>query len=85
MVDVYKKSLGSYLTPYYYLRCLTKRIDDEKLYRIVTRMVPMLLPVSIGLRKIPVFGRYLSYVIPVANYKGVLPIKDEELMDLGYT
>jgi hypothetical protein len=48
-------------------------------------MVPMLLPVSIGLRKIPVFGRYLSYVIPVANYKGVLPIKDEELMDLGYT
>ena len=81
VIDVYRKSLGSYLCPKYYLRVLTKRIEDEKLYRIVTRMVPMLLPVSIGLRKIPVFGRYLSSLIPVANYKGALPIRDEELLE----
>ena len=81
VIDVYKKSLGSYLCPKYYLRLLTKRIDDEKLYRIVCRIVPILLPVSIGLRKIPVFGRYLSYIIPVANYKSILPIKDEDLLD----
>ena len=81
VVDVYRKSLGSYLSPKYYLRFLTNRIDDEKLHRIVTRMVPKMLPLSIGLRKIPVLGRYLSYAVPVANYKGVLPIKDENLLE----
>ena len=84
VVDVYKlnrRDLGTYVHPKHYLRLLTKRIDDEKLYRIVCRIVPILLHVSIGLRKIPIFGRYLSFLIPVANYKGRLPIKDEDLLD----
>jgi 2-polyprenyl-3-methyl-5-hydroxy-6-metoxy-1,4-benzoquinol methylase len=81
VVDVYEKWLKMYLNPRYFFRYLTKRIEDEKLYRIVCRVVPILLPVSIGLRKIPVFGKYLSYAVPVANYKGILPIKDEDLLD----
>lgn len=81
VVDVYGK-LGIYLCPQYYLlRVLTKRIDDGKLYKMVCRIVPILLPVSISLRKIPIFGRYLSHAVPVVNYRGRLPIKDADLLD----
>lgn len=81
VVDAYEKetSLKYFLRSL--LRFLTKRIDNDKLYNIVTKTVPVLLPVSTGLRKIPVVGRYLSSFIPVVNYKGILPIKDEDLLD----
>lgn len=81
VVDVYKKTLLSYLRPEYFLRFLTKRIDNNRLYKIVTKMVPILLPISIYCRKIPALGRYINFFIPVANYKGILPIKDEDLLD----
>jgi 2-polyprenyl-3-methyl-5-hydroxy-6-metoxy-1,4-benzoquinol methylase len=81
VVDVYEKKVN----PKYFLRAalrsLTKRIDNDKLYRIVTKTVPVLLPVSIRLKRFPIFGRYLSSFIPVVNYKGILPIKDEDLLD----
>ena len=80
-VDAYEKKLSLKYLLKSLLRSLTKRIDNDKLYKIVTKTVPVLLPVSTGLRKIPVVGRYLSSFIPVVNYKGILPIKDEDLLD----
>ncbi len=81
VVDVYKKSVRNYFQSKYFLRIFTKHIDSTKLYVLLTGVVPVLLPVSSALKKIPVFGNFLSSFIPIINYKNVLPVKDEDLMD----
>ena len=59
-VDVYAKTLKAMLHyPRYLLRPLAKRLAPPILYRIVKRMVALLLPLSIALKRLPVVGRYL--------------------------
>jgi SAM-dependent methyltransferase len=80
VIDLYKKSWITYIRPKFYLRFLTKRIDNTKLYTLVTKIAPILLPVSVRLKKIPIYGKYICYVIPVANPTD-LPVKDEDILD----
>ncbi|SNQ62992.1 methyltransferase domain-containing protein [Candidatus Methanoperedens nitratireducens] len=81
VVDIYKKSVRNYFQSKYFLRIFTKQVDSTKLYILLTKVVPVLLPASSALKKIPAFGNSLSSLIPIINYKNVLPVKDEDLMD----
>jgi SAM-dependent methyltransferase len=78
-VDVYPKLLRNVLSSKYWVRPLTKRMNQLRLYRLVERAVPVLLPASVALGRTPVLGRKLRHLIPVSNYEGVFPLSREQL------
>lgn len=78
-VDVYPRLWRNYLWPKYWLRPLTKRLPPRLLFSAVQRLVPLLLPASLLLGRVPLVGRKLRYAIPVANYEGVFPLSRSQL------
>ena len=66
-VDFYEKSWRSMLQPKYWLRPFTKRVHQEKLFKAVETIVPILLPISDLLNQIPIIGSKLKHIVPVAN------------------
>lgn len=83
VIDVYQLTPRIVATPKYWLRPITKRIPKETLHRWVEKVVPPLIPVKAGLRKIPVAGRYIAYLIPIVCYKNILPLTDEQVIEWG--
>lgn len=80
-VDLYPATPLNYLWPKYWLRPLTKRIPQERLYRIVQKLVPLLLPASLALGRVPRAGRKLRHVIPVVNYEGIFPLSPQQIRE----
>jgi 2-polyprenyl-3-methyl-5-hydroxy-6-metoxy-1,4-benzoquinol methylase len=80
-VDYYEKSFKSRLLPKYWLRPFTKGMPKQKLFSLLETIVPILLPVSRTLGRIPVLGKLLKRTIPVANYDGLLPLTDKQLRE----
>lgn len=80
-VDCYMKDWRVYCWVKYWLRPITKRMSAPLLLNIVTKIVPWFLPVGNLLIKIPVIGHYLRYALPVANYKGILPLNKQQLIE----
>jgi SAM-dependent methyltransferase len=66
VVDVYAARLRSLLSWKYLLRPVTKRMDDEKLYRMIERVTPRLKPISDFLYRI--LGGVGLRLLPIANY-----------------
>jgi 2-polyprenyl-3-methyl-5-hydroxy-6-metoxy-1,4-benzoquinol methylase len=77
-VDYYEKSAKSALLPKYWLRPVTKRMPKAQLFSTLQRSVPLLLAMSRGLARVPVAGKLLKRVIPVANYEGILPLSETQ-------
>jgi len=77
-VDYYEKSWKRALLPKYWLRPLTKHMPKASLFTMLQRLVPVLLPVSQTLGRVPFAGKSLSRLIPVANYEGILPLSAEQ-------
>ena len=67
VADVYPRHWRYLLHWKYVLRPLLRRMAPEKLYRLVARAVPWLLPVSVGLGRVPLIGRQLVRLVPVDN------------------
>ena len=80
-VDFYEKSWKSLLLPKYWLRPITTRIPRARLLMAVQFAVPALLPLSRALARVPVIGRQLKRVVPVANYFGELPLTEQQQME----
>jgi 2-polyprenyl-3-methyl-5-hydroxy-6-metoxy-1,4-benzoquinol methylase len=80
-VDFYEKSWKSALLPKYWLRPFTKRMPKSKLFSLLEVLVPTLLPASSALAKIPVIGRQLKRIVPVANYAGELPLDHQQQLE----
>jgi SAM-dependent methyltransferase len=80
-VDLYLRSWKNLLTPKYWLRPITTRMKQERLFAAVERSAPALLAVSNAIRRIPVIGPYAKRFVPVANYRGVLPLDDRQLRE----
>ncbi len=80
-VDVYPKVLLKILWPKYWLSPLTKRTSEERLFRLVEAMVKYVLPISFAVGRIPLLGRKLRYIFPVANYEGVFPLSRAQLRE----
>lgn len=80
-VDLYPRMALNLLWPKYWLRPFTKRLRKDRLFRIVERAVPLLLPVSRALQRVPRFGRKLRYLVPVANYEAEFPLTRTQLYE----
>lgn len=82
-VDLYPKTGREWLWSKYWLRPLTKRIDEARLLRVIEVVAPPLLAVSDLLGRVPVVGRRLRYLVPVVNYRGLQPLTDAQLVEFG--
>ena len=81
-VDVYPSLWRNVASGKYWVRPITKRIAPTKLFRLVeTIVVPILLPVSDLVARIPVLGRKLRHFLPVSNYRGVFPLSPAQLRE----
>jgi SAM-dependent methyltransferase len=66
VIDVYAKSWVALLHWRFLLRPFTKRMTRERLYSLVQRWVPPLIPVSATLYKL--FGRAGARLVPISEY-----------------
>lgn len=80
-VDYYGKTWKSALLPKYWLRPFSKRVPIPRLFSIVEYWVPRLLPISVGLGKIPILGSSLKRVVPVVSYVGELPLNEQQQLE----
>jgi SAM-dependent methyltransferase len=80
-VDIYRLTWKCLVMPKYWLRPVTKRLPAKFLFRLVSGCVPILLPVSRLVARLPKVGGRLRYLIPVANYEGILPLSREQLFE----
>lgn len=67
-VDYYEKSLKGSLNPRHFLRPITKRMSKSSLFTLLQKTVPGMLQISDALGSIPVAGKLLKRVVPVANH-----------------
>lgn len=79
--DVYPRTWMNVLWPKYWLRPLTKRMRRDRLFALVQRMVPILLPISRLLGRVPKIGRKLRWLVPVANYEGIYPLNERQIKE----
>lgn len=77
--DFYWNRLRTLLHPKYLLRPVTKRMDQGKLFSWLVASVPTLLLVSQILGRIPLAGRFIKRMVPVADYTGVYPLSPKQL------
>ena len=80
-VDVYEKSWRTWPNPKYWLRPFTTRLPTEFLFKAVELAVPLLLPLSRTLGRVPKKGSLLKRIVPIADYKGVYPLDDTQLRE----
>ena len=77
-IDFYARLKANVLWPKYWLRPITRRMRQERLFALVQWLVPKLLPVSRALSAVPGIGRRLRYLLPVIAYYGVYPFTGEQ-------
>lgn len=77
-VDFYERSWRSLLHPKYWLRPMTKRMDQKRLFAGLQRWVPRMLSLTRAIRRVPLVGNGLTRLVPVADYHGVLPLTEEQ-------
>jgi SAM-dependent methyltransferase len=75
--DFYWKRLRSLMHAKYLWRPLTKRLAKHTLFALV----PTLLPISQALGRIPVAGKALKRLLPLADYTGVYPLSADQLKE----
>lgn len=80
-VDIYPRLALNVLWPKYWLRPITRRLPKQTLLAAVEAAVPVLLPVSRLLGRVPAVGRKLRHAMPVANYEGILPLNESQLRE----
>jgi 2-polyprenyl-3-methyl-5-hydroxy-6-metoxy-1,4-benzoquinol methylase len=78
VVDVYGKSAAALLQWKYILRPITTRIDQRRLYEVVSNVVPLLLPAAKNMRRVG--GRAGARLIPIVEYShlGLAPEVNEQ-------
>lgn len=66
VIDVYANRLSAMLSWKYLLRPFTKRIDTNLLYKIISQVVTVLLPLSILMRRVA--GKFGARLLPIVEY-----------------
>ncbi|HET8646159.1 MAG TPA: methyltransferase domain-containing protein [Vicinamibacteria bacterium] len=74
-VDVYRRGWRCLLTPKYALRPLTRRLAPQRLHRLVRAHVGWVHPLTGALHRVlGARARHLSWMLGVADYRGVYPM-----------
>jgi hypothetical protein len=56
-------------------------LDPARLFGVVERSTPALLRTSDAVGRVPGVGRHLKRFVPVANYRGQLPLSEDQLRE----
>lgn len=84
VVDIYKRTFVSvYLSPKYYVRPITRRMNPGHLYRLVKHYVDFMWPICSLIQKIPKIGPSLNWRLLVADYSN-LGLHGDRLKDWAY-
>jgi len=64
----------------YWVRPVTKRMDHERLHRIIERSSHITYPVARAVRQVPVVGKVLSRLVPIHTHEGFVGVvpRDQE-------
>jgi 2-polyprenyl-3-methyl-5-hydroxy-6-metoxy-1,4-benzoquinol methylase len=81
VVDIYLSSLKNLFHPKSWLRPFTSRMSPQYLFNIVRRYTPFLLSISRALSRIPFIGQLARRIVPVANYEGIYPLNEKQLLE----
>ena len=65
----------------YAFRPITTRMSQQRLFELLQRHTPAMLKTSQVLGKLPMAGRVLKRIIPVADYTGRFPLSDVQLKE----
>lgn len=79
--DFYWKRFRTMLHAKYLFRPFTKRMAQPKLFGLLERWVPSLLAASQTLGRVPLVGRVLKRLVPVADYTGIFPLSEQQLKE----
>lgn len=79
--DFYWKRLRTMLHTKYLLRPFTKRLPQRELFHFLERFVPVLLKISQFVGRLPLAGRYVKRIVPVADYTGIYPLDERQLRE----
>ena len=77
--DFYWKRIQTMLHAKYVFRLFTRGMSQPKLFDLLQKWVPVMLKASQILGSMPLLGRVLKRLIPVANYTGVYPLTSHQL------
>ena len=80
-VDVYWKRFRTMMHSKYLVRPITKRIPNIILFKIIEKIVPWILPLSIFLSLFPFIGVALKRILPIANYYNIYPLSRDQLIE----
>ena len=80
-LDVYPAHWKNWFFAKYWIRPITKRMSADTSLKLVQRIFPPLYALSRAVSRIPVFGKRLRYLIPVANYTNVYPLNERQLRE----
>ena len=79
-IDIYRlRSYPNRWNSKYLWRPLTRRLDPERLFKIVEWYVPRWLPVDRALSRVPLLGEFVASLVPCWNYAGVLPLSESQM------
>jgi SAM-dependent methyltransferase len=79
--DFYWKRFRTMMHAKYLFRPFTKRIPQSKLFGLLENWVPSLLAVSQVLGRVPLIGRVLKRMVPVADYTDRFPLSEKQLKE----
>jgi SAM-dependent methyltransferase len=80
-VDIYQAGWRRALNTKYWLRPLTSRLPQDRLFRAVERSAPLLLGLSKNVGRVPVIGKFAQRLLPVANYDGMYGLNRRQLKE----
>jgi ubiquinone/menaquinone biosynthesis C-methylase UbiE/uncharacterized protein YbaR (Trm112 family) len=80
-VDYYWKRFRTMLHSKYLFRPITTRLPQKILFAKLEKWIPTLMRFSQELNRVPLFGTILKRIVPVADYTGVYPLSDKQLID----
>lgn len=79
--DFYWKRFQTMIHIKYLLRPLTTRIEQQKLFSYLEMAVPLMLPISQALGRVPLIGKALQRFIPVADYSLTYHLTKQQLRE----
>ena len=83
-VDYYWKRFLTMMHAKYIFRPFTKYISHEKLFNIIKILLPSLIYISNSFLKVPLIGKPLQRLLPIANYKNVYPLSDKQNFEWSF-
>jgi SAM-dependent methyltransferase len=80
-VDIYQGGWRRALHTKYWVRPVTTRLPQERLFQAVERGMPALMGLSRAVSRIPAVGRYARRLLPIANYDGLYGLNEQQLRE----